>query len=107
MMRQSDDAPELTSPIQADDAAGAGNSGADLGLRLRRIEGQIRGIARMIDEDRTCEDVITQLLAVRAGMDRVTSEIVRLHVDRCLRDMPRDRAGDEVARIVSLLNKIS
>jgi CsoR family transcriptional regulator, copper-sensing transcriptional repressor len=107
MMRQSDDAPELAPAVSTEDAPGAGNGGADLGLRLRRIEGQIRGIARMIDEDRTCEDVITQLLAVRAGMDRVTSEIVRLHVDRCLRDMPRERAGDEVARIVTLLNKIS
>jgi DNA-binding FrmR family transcriptional regulator len=80
---------------------------SDLGVRLRRIEGQIRGIARMIEDDRTCEDVITQLLAVRAGMDRVASEIVRIHVDRCLRDMPPDAARETVTRIVMLLNKIS
>ncbi len=79
----------------------------DLGVRLRRIEGQIRGIARMLEDDRTCEDVITQLLAVRAGMDRVAREIVRVHVDRCLRDMPPEQARDMVMRIVTLLNKLS
>ncbi len=82
-------------------------SSDDLVVRLRRIEGQIRGIARMIADDRTCEDVITQLLAVRSGMDRVASEIVRIHVDRCLRDQPPEVARETVARIVSLFNKIS
>ena len=106
-MHQSDEAPSALPPDAVEEAASAGQGAADLGLRLRRIEGQIRGIARMIDEDRTCEDVITQLLAVRAGMDRVASEIVRLHVDRCLRDLPPERASDEVIRIVALLNKIS
>ena len=80
---------------------------AALGVRLRRVEGQIRGIARMLDDDRSCEDVITQLLAVRSAMDRVASEVVRIHVDRCLRDMPPDEARNIIARIVELLNKIS
>ena len=84
----------------------AGNT-ADLGLRLKRIEGQIRGIARMIEDERTCDDVVTQLLAVRAGMDRVASEIVRIHIDRCMRDLPPDAMREEVARIVLLLGKIS
>jgi CsoR family transcriptional regulator, copper-sensing transcriptional repressor len=106
-MRQSEEPLPPVPPEAEAEAVSNSQGGGDLGLRLRRIEGQIRGIARMIEEDRTCEDVITQLMAVRAGMDRVTSEIVRLHVDRCLRDMPRERAGDEVARIVTLLNKIS
>lgn len=79
---------------------------ADLVARLRRIEGQIRGITRMIEEDRTCEDVVTQLLAVRAAMDRATGEIVRLHVDRCLRDMPPEDTRDTVTRIVTLLSKV-
>lgn len=80
---------------------------ADLVVRLRRIEGQIRGIARMIADDRTCEDVITQLLAVRSGMDRVASEIVRLHVDRCLRDQQPEEARATVARIIELMQRIS
>ena len=39
--------------------------------RLRRIEGQIRGIHRMVSEDRVCEDVLTQLMAARSGLDQV------------------------------------
>ncbi|GAF90737.1 unnamed protein product, partial [marine sediment metagenome] len=39
--------------------------------RLRRIEGQIRGIHRMVSEDRMCEDVMTQLMAARSGLDQV------------------------------------
>jgi DNA-binding FrmR family transcriptional regulator len=80
---------------------------SDLVPRLRRIEGQIRGIARMIEDDRTCEDVITQLLAVRAAMDKVAGEIVNLHVDRCLRDLPPEEARAMVSRIVTLMNKIT
>ncbi len=89
------------------DAIATSVAPVDLGVRLRRIEGQIRGIARMLDEQRTCEDVITQLLAVRSAMDRVAGEIVRQHVDRCLCDMPADQARGEIARIVELLNKIT
>ncbi|MBM3600842.1 MAG: metal-sensitive transcriptional regulator [Alphaproteobacteria bacterium] len=52
--------------------------------RLNRVEGQIRGIARMIGEDRYCIDVITQLQAVRAALNRVEDEILRDHVDHCV-----------------------
>jgi DNA-binding FrmR family transcriptional regulator len=97
-MSQTDDIALASEPLSAPE---------DLVVRLRRIEGQIRGIERMIADDRTCEDVITQLLAVRAGMDRVAREIVRIHVDRCLRDMAPDDARATVTRIISLLNKMS
>lgn len=80
---------------------------ADLVLRLRRVEGQIRGIARMLEDDRSCEDVITQLLAIRSAMDGVAKEIVRNHVDRCLQDMPPEESGERILRIVELLIKIS
>jgi len=43
----------------------------DIAVRLRRIEGQIRGIERMLEEDRACEQTLTQLMAVRAGIDQV------------------------------------
>ncbi len=52
--------------------------------RLRRIEGQIRGIHRMLSEDRVCEDVVTQLMAARSGLDQVGLLIIDRHVDRCL-----------------------
>src|SRR5207247_516375 len=52
--------------------------------RLRRIEGQIRGIHRMLAEDRVCEDIVTQLMAARSSLDQVGLLIIDQHVDRCL-----------------------
>ncbi len=52
--------------------------------RLRRIEGQIRGIHRMVSEDRMCEDVLTQLMAARSGLDQVGLLIMDQHVENCL-----------------------
>lgn len=52
--------------------------------RLRRVEGQLRGIQRMLEEGRECEDVLTQLTAVRAGLDQTTLALLDLHVERCV-----------------------
>jgi DNA-binding FrmR family transcriptional regulator len=52
--------------------------------RLRRIEGQIRGIHRMLAEERVCEDVLTQLMAARSGLDQVGLLIMDQHIDNCL-----------------------
>jgi DNA-binding FrmR family transcriptional regulator len=52
--------------------------------RLSRIEGQVRGIARMVEEDRYCIDVLTQLQAVRAALGRVETEMLKNHLDHCI-----------------------
>jgi len=52
--------------------------------RLQRIEGQVRGLARMVDEDRYCIDVVTQISAVRAALRRVEEEVLRDHVAHCV-----------------------
>ena len=52
--------------------------------RLSRIEGQVRGIAKMIEGDRYCIDVLTQLQAVRSALARVESELLKDHLDRCI-----------------------
>jgi DNA-binding FrmR family transcriptional regulator len=52
--------------------------------RLRRIEGQIRGIQRMLEEDRVCEDIVTQVMAARTALDQVSLLILDHHVQRCL-----------------------
>ena len=52
--------------------------------RLSRIEGQVRGLARMVDEDRYCIDVVTQIAAVRAALARVEEEVLRDHVAHCV-----------------------
>ena len=57
---------------------------AALTNRLSRIEGQVRGIARMIDEDRYCIDVLTQLQAVRAALAKVETEMLNDHLHHCV-----------------------
>ena len=52
--------------------------------RLRRIEGQIRGLARMVEDDRYCIDVVTQISAVGAALRAVEEEILRDHVTNCV-----------------------
>jgi len=52
--------------------------------RLSRIEGQVRGITRMIEDDRYCIDVLTQLRAVRAALAKVETEMLRDHLGHCI-----------------------
>jgi DNA-binding FrmR family transcriptional regulator len=52
--------------------------------RLRRIEGQVRGVTRMIDDGRYCIDVLTQLQAIRAALTRVETEMLRNHLGHCI-----------------------
>jgi CsoR family transcriptional regulator, copper-sensing transcriptional repressor len=52
--------------------------------RLRRVEGQVRGLIRMVEEDRYCIDIVTQIGAVRAALRRAEEEILRDHVAHCV-----------------------
>ncbi|HVJ78202.1 MAG TPA: metal-sensitive transcriptional regulator [Hyphomicrobium sp.] len=52
--------------------------------RLNRIEGQVRGLAKMVEDDRYCIDVVTQISAVRAALRRVEEEVLRDHVAHCV-----------------------
>ncbi|MGH6967308.1 MAG: metal-sensitive transcriptional regulator, partial [Phenylobacterium sp.] len=52
--------------------------------RLNRIEGQVRGVARMVDEDRYCIDILTQVQAVRAALAKVETEILKDHLGHCI-----------------------
>jgi CsoR family transcriptional regulator, copper-sensing transcriptional repressor len=57
---------------------------ASVGKRLGRIEGQVRGLSKMVEEDRYCIDIVTQISAVRAALRRVEEEILRGHVAHCV-----------------------
>lgn len=54
-------------------------------LRLRRIEGQIQGLQRMLDADRECTEIIQQFAAVRAALDRVAVDLISAGLEQCLR----------------------
>jgi len=57
---------------------------AQVTKRLGRIEGQVRGLSRMVEEDRYCIDIVTQISAVRAALRKVEEEVLRDHVAHCV-----------------------
>lgn len=57
---------------------------ASVGKRLGRIEGQVRGLSKMVEQDRYCIDIVTQISAVRAALRRVEEEVLKDHVAHCV-----------------------
>jgi DNA-binding FrmR family transcriptional regulator len=84
-----------------------------LGLvnRLRRVEGQVRGVARMLEEDRYCIDVLNQLQAIRAALNRVETVMLKAHLNHCIESAivsgdqaeQREKAGE----LIELLERSS
>jgi len=78
----------------------------DLQERLRKIEGQVRGIQRMIEEDRYCVDVLVQLAAVRAAMNKVGLALMEGHARGCMQAAARRGEGNEaVTELMDVLQK--
>jgi DNA-binding FrmR family transcriptional regulator len=82
----------------------------DLQDRLSRIEGQVRGLQRMIQEDTYCIDVLTQVNSVNAALRAVAMELLEDHVRHCVRESIRRGSGDEkveelMAAVVRLTGK--
>lgn len=75
--------------------------------RLARIEGQVRGIQRMIDEDRPCDEILTQVLAARTALERTAGEIVGAYIDECMAEGAPDEARSRLQRTVKLLTRVS
>ena len=68
----------------------------DFRSRLSRIEGQVRGVQRMVEEDRYCGDVLNQIHSVQQALKSVERKILRNHLETCLTDAVQ--SGDEEAR---------
>jgi CsoR family transcriptional regulator, copper-sensing transcriptional repressor len=68
--------------------------------RLRRIEGQIRGVQKMVDEDRYCIEVLTQVSAAKVALDAVALELLQDHTEHCVAEAIR--SGDGTAKIREL-----
>ena len=77
--------------------------------RLNRIEGQVRGVSRMVGEGRYCIDILTQLRAIRAALTRVESEMLKAHLDHCIESAIVSGDADEqrkkAAELVELLER--
>jgi len=77
--------------------------------RLSRIEGQVRGIARMVEADRYCIDVLTQLQAVRAALAKVETEMLRDHLGHCIEGAivsgDKDQQREKASELIQLLER--
>jgi CsoR family transcriptional regulator, copper-sensing transcriptional repressor len=68
-----------------------------LQARLRRIEGQVRGIERMVDDDRYCIDVLTQISAIQAALDKVALGLLDGHARHCMHEGATEGRAEEMA----------
>lgn len=77
--------------------------------RLNRIEGQVKGIGRMVDENRYCIDIVTQIAAVRAALGKAEEEILRDHVAHCVEHAiesgDKEEQRQKVAEIMEVLGR--
>jgi CsoR family transcriptional regulator, copper-sensing transcriptional repressor len=72
----------------------------DIQKRLRRIEGQARGLQRMVDGERYCIDILTQVKSLKAALDRVALLLLDDHVEHCINDA--GQAGDRAEKLREL-----
>jgi DNA-binding FrmR family transcriptional regulator len=77
--------------------------------RLNRIEGQVRGISRMVEEGRYCIDILTQLQAARAALTRVETELLKEHLGHCIEGAivsgDKDAQREKAAELIQLLER--
>jgi len=80
---------------------------ASVQKRLGRIEGQVRGLSKMVDEDRYCIDIVMQISAVRAALRRVEEEVLRDHVAHCVEHaIASGDKADQREKIAELMDVI-
>jgi DNA-binding FrmR family transcriptional regulator len=96
--------PEVA-PAPGDDATAAKST---LLRRLSRIEGQVRGIAHMIEEERYCVDILTQMTAVRSALDAAALQLLEHHAHGCLLRAAQSGEGERtVAELMQVIGKFA
>jgi CsoR family transcriptional regulator, copper-sensing transcriptional repressor len=74
--------------------------------RLRRIEGQVRGVERMVEEDRYCIDVVTQVTAIQAALDKVALELLSDHASHCVIGAPEEERSDRTDELMGAVKRL-
>lgn len=78
----------------------------DLITRLNRIEGQVRGVKAMVEEDRYCVDIVTQVSAIQAALNSFNKELLARHIKTCVSDDIRQGNEEAVDELCELLKKL-
>lgn len=74
--------------------------------RLRRIEGQVRGVQGMVEEDRWCIDVLTQISAIQAALDKVALGLLDEHARHCVMGGPDDARADRTDELMAAVGRL-
>ena len=74
--------------------------------RLRRIEGQVRGVAGMVEEDRYCIDVVTQVTAIQAALDKVALELLSDHAGHCVIGAEGDEQQERTEELMDAVKRL-
>lgn len=78
----------------------------DLLVRLKRVEGQIRGIEKMVENDMYCPDILVQVSAVQSALNSFNKVLLACHIKGCVADDIRDGKDEAVDELVTLLQKL-
>lgn len=73
--------------------------------RLARIEGQVRGVSRMVEEERYCIDVLTQIGAIEAALDKVALGLIDDHARHCVVEAEGGERGEKVDELIAALSR--
>jgi CsoR family transcriptional regulator, copper-sensing transcriptional repressor len=74
--------------------------------RLHRIEGQVRGVEKMVDENRYCIDVVTQVTAIQAALDKVALELLSDHAAHCVIGAPKGEQADRTEELMAAVKRL-
>ena len=86
----------------------ARKSKTTLANRINRIEGQVRGVGKMIAEDRYCIDVITQISAIQSALDALAIQLLESHLAGCVQNAVREGSGDAaIAEVMGVMRKLA
>lgn len=75
--------------------------------RLNTIEGQVRGVSKMIDEDKYCSDVLTQLLAINKSIKSLSTEILKGHLSTCVVEEIKNNNCDVIDEVMKLIDRLN
>ncbi len=78
----------------------------DLAKRLNKIEGQVKGVKKMIENDAYCNDILNQTLAIKAALDGVNKLILKLHIENCLLKEIKENDTKALTELMDILKKL-
>jgi DNA-binding FrmR family transcriptional regulator len=79
---------------------------ADLTVRLKRIEGQVRGVQKMVEEERDCSDILQQMTAIRSATHQASLVLARAYASRCLMEPTRGDMDTMLDQLMATLRKL-